>query len=95
MLQMPLVAVDEESRTRPPRPRQKTCVGHDCRRIEGSQKLLYKNLFRKVSIFVSPSTELHAKYRLSFRQVQIPFRKVQIFILQSTNIISFRFAKFN
>ena len=61
MLEMPLVAVDEESRTRPPMPpRQKNvCRGHDCSRVVGSQRLLHKNLFRKVPLFVSQSTAIH------------------------------------
>ena len=35
MLEMPLVAVDEESRTRPPMPprQKKMCRDHDCSRI--------------------------------------------------------------
>ena len=41
-VRMPLVVVDEESRTRPPMPRQKNVSrGHDCSRIVGSQKLLH------------------------------------------------------
>ena len=89
MLKMPLVAVDEESRTRPPMPpRQKNaCRGHDCSRIVhvGSQRLLHKILFRKVLLFVLQSTAIHfAKYRF-------PFRKVQILISQSTD---FHFAKY-
>ena len=85
-------------------------TGHDCRKIEGSQKLLHKIFheitefhfakyrfsFRKVQIFVSQSTDFHfAKYRFSFRKVQISFRKVQIFISQSTDFVSFRFAKYH
>ena len=98
---MPLVAVVEESRTRPPMPRQKNvCCGHDCSGIVGSQKLLHKNLFRKVplfvkckvQIFISQSTDFHfAKYRLHFAKYRFSFRKVQIFILQSTDFISFHF----
>ena len=62
-------------------PRQKNLYGgHDCSRI-GSQRLLHKNLFRKVPLFVS-------QYRFSFR-------KVQISISQSTDFVSFRVAKYN
>ena len=94
---MPLVAVVEESRTRPPMPRQKNvCCGHDCSGIVGSQKLLHKNLFRKVplfvkckvQIFISQSTDFHfAKYRLHFAKYRFSFCKVQIsfcFVSQST-----------
>ena len=87
MLEMPLVAIDEESRTRPPMsPRQKNvCRGHDCSRIVGSQRLLHKNLFRKVPLFVSQSTAIHfAQYRFSFSKVQISFR----FVSQRTTMIS-------
>ena len=67
------------------------CHGHDCKK-----KVLHE------------ITDFHfAKYRVSFRKVQIfvsqstdfhfakyrfSFRKVQIFILQSTDFISFRFV---
>ena len=59
----------------------------------------------KLQIFISQSTDFHfAKYRFSFRKVQISFRKVQIFISQSTDFhfakyrfhfVSFRFAKYH
>ena len=71
------------------------CHGHDCRKI----KVLHE------------ITDFHfAKYRFSFRKVQIfvsqstdfhfakyrfSFHKVQIFISQNTDFVSFRFAKYN
>ena len=56
------------------RDRKNVCRGHDCSRIVGSQRS-----------FISQCTDFHfAKYRFSFR-------KVQIFISQSTD---FHFAKY-
>ena len=89
MLEMPLVAVDEESRTRPPMPpRQKNvCRGHDCIRRGFFTKTFsgkYRYSFRKVQI-ISQSTDFYfAKHKFSFR-------KVHISISQRTD---FHFAKY-
>ena len=62
MLEMPSVAVDEDLLCRRDK---KTCVAvMTVVEIVGSQRLLHKNLFRKVPLFVSQSTAIHfAKYR--------------------------------
>jgi len=69
--------------------KKNVCRGHDCSSIVGSQRLLHKNLFRKVQLFVSQSTVIHfARYRFSFR-------KVQIFNSESTDfhLAKYRFRK--
>ena len=89
------------------RDKENVCRGHGCSRIVCSQRLLRKNLFRKVPLFVSQSIAIHfAKYRLPFRKVQIfnsqstyfhfakhrlPFRKVQI----SFRFVKYHFAKYS
>ena len=58
------------------------CHGHDCRIIDGSQKLLHTNVSGKYRFSF-------LKIQIFFHEVQISFCEVQILLSQSTDFTSF------